>query len=236
MLDQIIARSYWGLVFVPGILLALYGRWRFGRAYQRYSAVPTVGKVSGAQAARALLDRIGMANVELYEMSQFLGDHYDPRRRCIFLSSEVASSTTIAAVAVATHVVAHGSQFRQDHRFFRLRMVAMRATGLATNTALILWIIGLLDPGDSYRSFLIAGTSIYGAFILVQLLTLPVEYGASGIAQRELTRHKIIDASEKKACEKMLKATVWIDMPHLLSAAFGVGRLFRTSQDSAEEA
>lgn len=235
MFDPIFSKWIWGVAFLPGVVLALYGRWRFGRAYRRFSTVASHGNLSGARAARVLLDRVGMANVELYETSEFLSDHYDPRRRCVFLSEKVADNATVASVAIAAHVVAHGSQFRQDHRFFRLRMVMMRFTGLFTNTSLLLILAGWLELVDSPQNLLIAGAGLYTVFILLQLFTLPVEYEASRVAQKELTRHQLIDASEEKAFDNMLGAAVWIDMPHLLAAPFGLGRLFSRKEKSDDE-
>lgn len=225
MIDPMLARASWGLAFVPGVLLALFGGWRSRRAWRRFSDVPTRGSVSGARAARVLLDRNGMANVELYE-GHAGGEHYDPRRRCVFLSSFVATSPSVAAVATVARVVAHARQYRQEQRLFRLRMATLRATGLVTHVALALVVVGLFDRHPRAGFLGIAGAGLYGALILLHLVTLRVEYESGRIARTELLRNGLIEEAESDAFRRMLGAAAWAEMPYLVAVVLGVGRLF----------
>jgi len=226
MLDFIISRHLWALAFLPGVLASLYARWRFGRGYQASTLISTEGRLNGARSTRILLDRNGMANVELYETPHSFSDHYDPRRRCVFLSIPVAEKQSVAALGLTAHVVGHAIQFKQEHRFFRLRMTLIGITGWVTNALLLMVVLGLFSTEDTKAFLLVGASSLYLLFVTTYLLSLTVEYEASRIALRELLRHKIIQESETAAVNRMLKASVWLDVPGLLLAYLGVFRFF----------
>lgn len=235
MLDLLFSRNLWLLVFLPGILVALFAHWRFGRAFRRFSQVPMLGKVTGARAARVLLDRNGMANIELYETDHVLSDHYDPRRRCVFLSNAVAMGRTVAAVAVAAHVVAHATQYKLERRFFRLRMLVVGSARWITILVLLLIGFGYFSEDQMSPMLGLSGVAIYLGFVLLQLVTMVVEFDANRMASRELLRTGVIQAEETRSIRRMLNATAWLDLTSMMTAFFGLGRMFIPGRRGDEE-
>lgn len=235
MLDFIFSKHLWTLAFLPGVLLALFARWRFSWAYRRYATMPTAGKVTGASAARILLDRNGMANVELYEGDHPLGAHHDPRRRCVFLSPDVVNGRSVATIAVAAHGVGHAIQMKREHRFLHLRMMILSATGKITLIAFLLVVAGLLASGNTSRVLLSLASGTYLTFITLHLLTLAVEYRAGRLVIDELLRLGIIETGERIAFRRMLNATAWMDTPQLLVALLGpLGRFVGRGEPETE--
>ena len=96
--------DYYWWVAIPGALLAMWAQYRLSSAYSRYSEVGTQLGMSGAETARAILDSNGLRDVEIYETEGQLSDHYDPTKRAVFLSHDIAHGRSIAAVGVAAHV------------------------------------------------------------------------------------------------------------------------------------
>lgn len=235
MLDSFFSNHLWVLAFLPGVLLALFGHWRFSQAYRRCSIIPTVGKVTGVRAARTLLDRNGMANVELYEMTQSLGAHHDPRRRCVFLSPTVINGRSVANVAVAAHVVAHAIQLKREHRFYRLRMLVLSVTGKITMLAVILVGLGLVTNVGTSRILLSLAAGGYLLFVFAHLITLKVEYNASRLARGELLRHGLMAEGERSAFTRMLSAAVFMETPTLLFAFLGPFRRFLGSRKDEDD-
>jgi len=216
----------WALAFLPAILVALYARWRFSGAFKACTQLETEGQMTGAKTSRILLDRNGMANIELYETPYSLTDHFDSRRRCVFLSVPVAEKRSVAAVAIAAHVVAHAIQFKQDYRLFRLRMSLLSSMGWLTNFLLFWVVLGLLSEGTQKEFLLLGAGFVYLVFTAAILFTLRAETDANRRALRELLRHQIIQEAETKTINRMLSATAWLDMPGLLIAFFGLFRFF----------
>ena len=212
--------SPWMLLAIPGMLIGLFAQWRLHSAYRRYSELETDRQISGARTARLLLDRNGMANVEIYESSGEMSDHFDPRRRAVFLSPDVAHGTSVAAVAIAAHEVGHAIQNRVDYHFFRFRMLMVGTTGIATNAATLLFMLGMFLSGALSQWLLLGSIGLYLVFVFFQLVTLPVEYDASRRARKELIRHGVITDGEQRDVARMLNAAALTYAAALLTAVF----------------
>jgi len=106
---MLILDQYWWVFFLPGLLLGLYAQIKLQAAYSRYMRVPSASGVTGAQAARAILDRAGLTGVEIYEIGGHLTDHYDPTKKALFLSSEIFHGDSLAAIGVAAHEAGHAT-------------------------------------------------------------------------------------------------------------------------------
>jgi hypothetical protein len=213
------------LLAVPGIVLGLLAQWRLHSAYRRFSQLASKRGITGAKAARLLLDRNGMANVEIFEASGQMSDHFDPRRRAVFLSREVAFGNSIAAIAIAAHEVGHAIQNRVDYHFFRLRMFIVGMTGFATSASSIFFLLGLCLAGPISEWLLILAIALYLVFIFFQLVTLPVEFDASGRAKKEIIKHGLIEPDELKPVRTMLNAAALTYVAALLTSVFELIKL-----------
>ncbi len=217
--------SPWMLLAIPGMLVGLFAQWRLHSAYGRYSRQDTQRQMTGAQTARLLLDRNGMANVEIFETTGEMTDHFDPSRRAVFLSPDVAHGRSVASVAIAAHEVGHAIQNRMDYHFFRFRMLLVGTTGLATNASVILFMLGMFLSGVVSHWLLLAGIGLYSIFVFFQLVTLPVEYDASRRARRELIRLGVIVEGEQRDVGRMLNAAALTYVAALLTAFFELIKL-----------
>ena len=221
--------SPWMLLAVPGILMGLFAQsWRHF-ANRRYTRVHTERQTTGAQVARILLDRNGMANVELFETTGAMVDHFDPSRRAIFLSPDVARGPSVAGVAIAAHEVGHAIQNRLDHRFFRFRMLIIGMTSLAASASALIFILGLCVSDELSRQLLVGSIVLYTVFFLLQIATLPVEYSASSRARKELLRHGLINPGEQRAVGRMLNAIAFTYVGTLLPALIELIRTVGTA-------
>src|SRR5438046_2696268 len=111
MLGILIIGQYWWLV-LPGILLGIYAQIKLSSAYSRFSNTPIQSGLSGAEAAREILDRAGLGDLPVEEVAGHLTDHYDPMKRALFLSSENFRGRSLAAVGVAAHESGHALQHK----------------------------------------------------------------------------------------------------------------------------
>ncbi|MSU36819.1 MAG: zinc metallopeptidase [Pedosphaera sp.] len=212
---------YW-LISIPGILLALGAQWRLKSAYRRYSEMGTQLGLSGAQAARLILDRNGLQDIEIHEVPGELSDHYDPTKRIVCLSPDIARGNSIASVGVAAHEVGHALQYQQNYAPVGLRMALVSVTGFASQAAGFIVMGGMILRGAFGHKLLLAGIILFSVVAFFQLVTLPVEYDASSRAKRELNRLGVVTAEEAPAVSSMLHAAALTYVAALIAALLEV--------------
>jgi uncharacterized protein len=199
---MMILDQYWWFL-IPGLLLGIYAQFRLSASYGHYSRVPTNSGLSGGEAAREVLDSAGLRNVEIHEVGGHLTDHYDPRKRALFLSSENYHGRSIAAVGVAAHEAGHALQHAAAYAPLHIRMAMVPITSIASNAVYGLFILGAI-MGMAKMALL--GVIIFGIITLFQLITLPVEYDASSRAKTQLLRLGLIDGQERSGVSRVLGA------------------------------
>src|SRR5262245_55603914 len=118
---------YWWFM-IPGLILGIYAQVKLSAAYGRYLQVGTRRGLSGAEAAREILDDAGLTNMPIQEIPGHLSDHFDPVKKVLCLSSENFHGRSISAVGVAAHEAGHALQQKAAYAFFNLRMWLVPAT------------------------------------------------------------------------------------------------------------
>jgi hypothetical protein len=195
--------DYWWFV-IPGILLGLYAQFKLSSTYSRYLRVPTRSGITGAEAARTILDRAGLDNVPVNEIPGHLTDHYDPTKKALFLSSENYQGNSVAAVGVAAHETGHALQHKAAYAPLQLRMAIVPITQIATVAWQAILLLGLFL--EMFGRFLGIAILIFVVLTFFQLITLPVEYDASRRAKARLVELGLVRGDESKAVSKVLNA------------------------------
>ena len=228
---------------IPGMLLALWAQFRLRSMYGRYSRVAAGRGLTGAQAARYILDRNGLTDVDVHEVSGHLSDHYDPSKRAVFLSSENYHHPSLAAVGVAAHEVGHAIQHGTQYAWLGLRMSLVGVTGFASYAAWFAIMGGMIlssvSPRSSWgRLLLVAGILLFSATVFFQMITLPVEYDANRRAKAELLRLGLVTPDERSGVDKVLSAAALTYVAGMVSAMLELLRLiliFRGGSRSNDE-
>lgn len=188
---------------LPGLLIGLWAQAKLSSAYGRFRLVGLASGLSGAEAARAILDRAGLINVPVEEVPGHLTDHYDPTKRRLCLCPENFRSRSVAAVGVAAHEAGHALQHQAAYAPLNLRMALVPVTHFANYTWIAIFFIGLLM---SSAKLMVAGVGLFGMIVLFQLVTLPVEFDASKRAKEQLLRLGIVHAEESRGVSQVLSA------------------------------
>lgn len=205
--------SYLVLV-VPALLFSLWASARVNSTFKKYSAMRNARGMTGAEAARAVLNANGVTDVRIEYVSGNLTDHYDPKEKVIRLSQDVYDAATPAAVGVAAHEAGHAAQYAAHYLPIRIRAAIIPATNIGSKLSVPLIILGLLLPGlrifAPYTEFfnLIAwiGVACYSLCVLFQLVTLPTEFNASRRAVTAIERCGLLLPEEQQGAKKVLKA------------------------------
>jgi Zn-dependent membrane protease YugP len=192
-------------------------------SYDKYAKKATKSGLTGAQAARALLDQYGLQEVRIEESKLgHLSDHYDPTDRVLRLSKQIAETASIAAVGVAAHEAGHALQHAESFPPLMLRTRLARLITLGAQLTPFLFWAGLILSFTPYRGLgmpiFLVSMVVYGGIGVMSLVTLPVEFDASNRARQLLYRHKIIDRQELTGVNNVLSAAAWTYVVGALNA------------------
>ena len=192
------------LFALPGLLIGIWAQVKLSHAYGKYSKVPVESGMTGAQAARRILDDAGLNDMPVEEVPGHLSDHYDPVKRALFLSSENFSGRTVAAVGVAAHESGHALQHLHHDAMFGLRMALVPVTQFASYAWMGVIVLGMFL--HIIPHFMLVAVAIFSVLTLFQLVTLPVEYDASARAKEQLFRLGLVREDERVGVNKVLDA------------------------------
>jgi len=215
---------YWFLA-IPGLLLGLYAQFKLMAAYGKYAKVGLRSGLSGAEAAREILDRAGLNNVPIEEIGGRLTDHYDPTRKALFLSSENFQGRSVSAVGVAAHEAGHALQHQAAYAPLNLRMMMVPATQIANYAWIGILLLGMILGGAFFHKFIWIAVGIFAVITFFQLITLPVEFDASRRAKEQLFRLGLVHADEGAAVSKVLNAAALTYVAALVAAVMQLLRL-----------
>lgn len=195
------------LIAIPGLLLMFWSQFKVQRTYGEYSKVRNYRNITGAQAARILLDQGGLANVPVEVTEGQLSDHYDPGSKVLRLSQEVYSVPSVAALGIAAHEVGHAYQ-HADATYWpmKLRASLYPIASIGSNLGIWLAIIGMMI---NLSGLTLAGIGLFTAAVAFTVLTLPIELDASARARRLLTTAGMVSPVELDGASAVLNAAAW---------------------------
>jgi Zn-dependent membrane protease YugP len=202
---MIIDPLYWFFA-IPGLLLGLYAQFKLMSTYNRFIRVPNANGLSGAEAARVILDRAGLQNMPVHEVGGHLTDHYDPTKKALFLSSENFHGRSLAAVGVSAHEAGHALQHRAAYGPLQFRMMMVPVTQFASYAWMGLLLLGFVLGGALFSKFLGLAIGIFAIITLFQIVTLPVEFDASKRAKAQLLSLGLVQPQESVGVSKVLNA------------------------------
>lgn len=218
---------YYIVLVLPMIILSFVAQGMVQSRFSKYSKVATLRNLTGAEAARKILDENGLYNVRVESVSGNLTDHYDPKANVIRLSDTVRNSYSVAAVGVAAHEAGHAVQHATGYVPIKVRNAFVPIANLGSKLGVPLIIIGFVMMnlesflGDFMVNF---GLIFFSAAVLFQILTLPVEFDASRRAINILGGSGYLEQSEVKDVKKVLGAAA---MTYVAAAATSVAQLLR---------
>lgn len=198
-----LANNLYCLLLIPILLLSMWAQFKVSGNFRRYNGVNNRRRMTGAQAAEAVLRANGVYDVPIRCVRGELTDHYDPRDNTIYLSESVYGAPTIAAVGVAAHEAGHAVQYAVGYVPVRIRSAIIPATQIGSKFSFILFLLGTL----LYNQMLFfIGILLFSLTTLFQLVTLPVEFNASHRALETIEGRQLLDDEELRGAKKVLQA------------------------------
>ena len=209
------------ILIIPALILTFWAQAKVSGAFAKYSRIPTAGRVTGAAAARDILDRAGLQDVSIERVGGNLSDHYDPRSRVLRLSSQVHDSTSVAALGVAAHEVGHAIQHDVGYVPLTMRNTIWPVANIGSSGGFWLFLLGLMFGSTMLQNI---GILLFFAAVVFYFVTLPVEFNASSRAMDVLEAGGYLTREELPGARAVLSAAAWT---YVAAATMAVSQLLR---------
>ena len=220
------------IILIPALIFSLIAQFRVKSAFEAGNRIKTSHGITGAAAARKILDENGLYHISIERVGGHLTDHYDPKAGVIRLSDSVYDSTSAAAVGVAAHEAGHAVQYAVDYFPIRVRTAIIPVTRIGSMLAMPLFLIGILlsyvyfqAPSQIAEILMVAGIALYSLSTLFQLFTLPVEFNASRRALTILDGWGTLTVQEHAAAKSVLSAAALTYVAALATSLLSLLRL-----------
>ena len=207
-----------------GVVLCMAASAKVNSTYAKFSRVRNHAGITGAMAAQQILRQSGIYDVRVERVSGKLTDHYDPSNKVLRLSDSTYGSTSVAASGVAAHECGHAIQHQQEYAPLSIRSAIVPVANIGSQLAWPLILIGLFISSNTGVFFINLGIIAFSFAVIFQLVTLPVEFNASGRALRILGDTGILAESELPYTKKVLSAAA---LTYVASAAAAILQLLR---------
>ncbi len=214
--------DYTYLIILPAFLFGLYAQMKVSSTFSKYQSVQSSRGVTGAQAARRILDDNGLYDVAVVKICGNLTDNFNPKTRTVSLSDSVYGSTSVAAIGVAAHECGHAVQHATGYTPIKIRSALVPVTNFGSSAGFVILLVGML-----FGSYPIAmlGVLLYSLMAVFQAVTLPVEFNASKRALATLEASGMLVGEELKMSRSVLSAAAMTYVAALVSSLATILRL-----------
>ncbi len=199
--------TIWIILIIIPMLFGLYAQMRVMSTYKKNVQIPSRGRISGREAAAAVMESAGIRDIQIVRVAGQLTDHYDPSKRRLALSEHNYDGTSLAALGVAAHEAGHAIQDKVGYGMMRIRQTLVPATQISAGASQFLIIAGILLGAKGLGGiFLTIGAVALAVICVFQLVTLPVEFDASRRAKAQLVNLGILGRDEMEGVNDTLDA------------------------------
>ncbi|MEE1351018.1 MAG: zinc metallopeptidase [Clostridia bacterium] len=211
------------VLVIIGLIITLIASANVNNTFKKYDKVLSRRGLTGAQAARKILDANGLHSVRVERVSGKLTDYFNPKENVIRLSDATYNSTSIAALGVAAHECGHAVQHQVGYTPIKVRNAIVPAVNICSHLAIPLILIGMIF---AIENLAMLGVILYATVFAFQIITLPTETNASSRAVSTLYSMAILDEDELRGTKKVLSAAAMTYFASAAATALQVLRLF----------
>lgn len=209
------------ILLIIAMIISMFASMKVRTNYEKFSKVAASSGLTGAEAAKIILDKNGIYDVSVQPINGILTDHYDPKSKVIRLSQGIYDSDSVSAVSVAAHEVGHAIQDNEGYAFLRFRSALVPVVNFTSRFTIIIIFAGIFLE---LVELIDVGIILFSLSVLFHIVTLPVELDASKRAMNTLVANSIITSEEKSGTKKVLGAAA---MTYVASMLTSLIQLFR---------
>ncbi len=213
------------ILIIIGMIICMAASAHVNSTYKKYSKYRSASGLTGAQAAKLILESQGIYDVTIRHIGGDLTDNYNPTNKVLSLSDSTFNQSNVAAIGVAAHECGHAMQHAKGYAPISVRNALVPFANLGSKLSWLLIIIGIIFYGNGTgQTLLNLGIIAFSLVVLFQLVTLPVEFNASSRAVQILENNGIFGNEELKYTKKVLGAAA---LTYVAAAASSILQLLR---------
>lgn len=216
------------LILIPAMLFSIYAQSNISGTFNRYLRVSSKSGITGADAARAILNRNGLHDIPVEVVRGKLTDHYDPKGRVLRLSEEVYYGNSLASIGVAAHESGHAIQHGEGYSPLAIRNALVPIANIGSNLS---WIFVIMGFALRLMGLVNIGILLFSGAVAFQIITLPVEFNASSRALEQIKQNNILYSDEIIGAKRVLRAAAMTYVAATLVAVSQLIRLLLISRD-----
>ena len=209
------------IILIPAMIFAMYAQTKINATFNKYLRVRSSYGYTGYEIARRILDANGLYDIPVEMVSGQLTDHYDPRSRILRLSQQVYNGDSLASAGVAAHECGHAIQHSESYAPLVVRNAIAPIAAFGSQAAWFLIIAALIL---NMMNLFTIGIYLFGAAVIFQIITLPVEFNASNRAIAALQSYGLVGAGEEEGAKKVLSAAA---LTYVAATIVAISQLFR---------
>ena len=221
---------YWDstyILVIIGALISALASWNVSSTFRRFRTVSNRRGLTAENVAAQILRNAGIHEVRIERISGNVTDHYSPNEKVLRLSESVYGSTSVAAIGVAAHECGHAIQHQEGYGPLKLRTASVPVANIGSRISWPVILIGLIF---GWMDLARIGVFLFAFVVLFQLITLPVEFNASGRALKILEGNALLVDGELQGTSKVLKAAALTYVAALFSSILQLLRLLILTQ------
>ena len=201
--------GYMLMVMLPGMVLSGLASMMVKRTFSKYETIGTASNMTGAEAAKLMLERAGVTDCRIEPIAGRLSDHYDPRDKTLRLSEPVYNARSISAIGVACHEAGHALQHATGYKFLQMRSKLVPVTNISSKMSMPVLMVGMMLMAMAPAlgtPVVLAGVALFAAAVVFSVITLPVEWDASARAKTAMVNAGIVNEQEVVGAGRVLNA------------------------------
>lgn len=211
------------LIFMlPAIVVSMWAQFKVKSTFSKYSSVLSKSNVTGASAAKKVLENGNVEDISIEPIEGDLTDNFNPKSKSISLSSSVYGSTSVASIGVAAHEAGHALQYANNYFPLKIRSFMVPATQIGSTLSFPIILLGFMF---SFRPMVLFGIILFSLVVLFSIITLPVEFNASARAVASLKNSDILSTEELGMVKKVLTAAAMTYVAATFTALWQLLRL-----------
>ena len=219
-----------GIILLPAIIFSIYAQSKVNSTYSEYLSKKTQNGMPASVVAKKMLEKKGIFDVVVKKVAGKLTDYYSEKEKVVALSQDIYDSDSVSAVGIAMHEVGHAIQYAEGYKPIVMRNIMIKASNISSVVLWPLVIIGLIfnfavvGGGVIGSVFAWAGIGFFGIAVLLNLITLPVEYDASNRAKKLMEQENLLTTEERVGASKVLNAAALTYVAALLVSVMNLIR------------
>lgn len=214
--------DYTYILVLAAFLLSMFASFGVKATFSKYDKVRSMSGLTGAGAARKILDANGLYNIRVEHVGGQLSDHFDPGANVIRLSDSTYNSSSVAAIGVAAHECGHAIQHAKEYVPIKVRNAIVPVVNIGNKLSMPLFFIGLIL---GMTELALAGALLFGLVLVFQVVTLPTEFNASSRALRIMDESGLLETDELRGAKKVLGAAAMTYVAAVAATALQLLRL-----------